>query len=357
MPEADLAHVLANTRDVWAKARGQRILVTGATGFFGAWLLETFAHANRALELGAELVALKLPHEDLVRRAPHLATLPGVTFVNGDILTLRADSLAAQLPEGPPLKITHGIHAAIHVDAATFEADPLATLDSALMGTRQTLEVLREAGARRVLLASSGAVYGPQPPELETIPEDFPGGPDPAAPGSAYAEGKRASETLCACYQRTHGIEAVIARCFAFVGPHLPLDRQFAIGNFMRDALRGGPIRVLGDGTPLRSYLHAADLATWLWTILFQGNAGRAYNVGSDEAVPIAEVARQVAAACDRPPLVEIHGQPVPGAAPNRYVPSIRRARDELGLTPRIGLADSIARTLRWHAARDGAAA
>ena len=351
-PDADLAHVLAHTRDIWAAARGHRIFVTGATGFFGAWLLQTFVHANRVLELGAELIALKLPHEDLTNCAPHLAGLPGVVFVNGDVRTLRAEDLAAQLPSGMALSFTYVIHAAIFVDAATYSAEPLATLDSALLGTRQTLEVSRAAGARRVLLTSSGAIYGRQPADLEMIPEEYSGGPDPAAAISAYAEGKRASETLCACYQQTHGIEAVFARCFAFVGPHLPIDRQFAIGNFIRDALRGGPVKILGDGTPLRSYLYAADLAIWLWTLLFRGTAGRVYNVGSDVPVSILEVARLVSAGCDPAPQVEVHGIPNSEVAPDRYVPSIARARAELGLTIRIELEDAIARTLRWHADR-----
>ena len=356
VPAEDLDHVLARTRKHWPAARGRRIFVTGATGFFGRWLLETFAHANRELALGAELVALKLPHERLDGEAAYLGTLAGVVFVDGDVRTLSAEELMARRRDSARPRFDYGIHAAIQVDAATYERDPLVTLESALLGTQRTLELLRASGARRVLLASSGAVYGRQPAGLDLVPEDFAGGPDPALASSAYAEGKRASETLCAAFARRHGLEAVIARGFSFVGPHLPLDRHFAIGNFLRDALRGGPIHIQGDGTPLRSYLYAADLAVWLWTLLFAGTPGRTYNVGSDAPISIADVARKVAAACSPPPAVEIHGSPTPGREPERYLPSIERARTELGLAPEIDLAEAIARTLRWHrTARSGA--
>lgn len=140
-----------------------------------------------------------------------------------------------------------------------------------------------------------------------------------------------------------------IARCFAFVGPHLPLDSHYAISNFIRDALRGNPIRVNGDGTSMQSYLYASDLAIWLWTILFRGQSARAYNVGSVKDLSIAELAGVVNQALNQSSPVKIMQKAEPGRPISRYVPAGARGESELGLKKRIPLVDAIRRTALWH--------
>ena len=339
LPAADLDHVLTHTRDLWEELRGQRIFITGGTGFFGIWLLETFAHANDRLKLGAHAVVLTRNAAAFREKMPHLAAHPAIRFHAGDVRDF-------DFPAG---RFSHVIHAATEASAKLNAEQPLAMFDVALEGTRRALEFARAAGAKKFLLTSSGAVYGKQPPELARVPEDFNGGPDLANPNSAYAEGKRAAEMLCTLYRRQFGLEAKIARCFAFVGPHLPLDAHFAIGNFIRDALNGGPIRVNGDGTPFRSYLYAADLAVWLWTILFKGQSGWPYNVGSEEALSIAQTAELVAKTVNPPLKVEIAKVAVEGKLAERYVPSTRRAVAELQLSPEIPQAEAVRRTIFWR--------
>ena len=180
-------------------------------------------------------------------------------------------------------------------------------------------------------------------------------------PNSAYGEGKRVGELLCAIAHREHGLEATIARCFAFVGPHLPLDAHFAIGNFIRDTLKGDPIQIK-DGSPYRSYLYAADLAIWLWTILFKGSACHPYNVGSEHDTTISQLAETVAftlggsvqVSSTSPPLnpssVSINTTtPHLNSSPSRYVPDLKNAH-ALGLEVRTPLTDAIRKTAQWYA-------
>ena len=332
----DLEHVLLHTRDLWEEIRGRAVFITGGTGFFGCWLLETFAFANEQLDLKARLVCLTRDPEAFRRKAPHLAAYPPITLWKGELRDF----------EFPPWKFTHVIHAGT---PSSSPIPPLEMFETIVAGTRRALDFAVACGAEKFLFTSSGAVYGKQPPELVHISETYTGAPDPADPDSAYGESKRASELLCAIYHKQHGIKTKTARCFAFVGPHLPMDANYAIGNFIRDVLHGGPVRILGDGTPRRSYLYAADLSVWLWTILFKGRSESAYNVGSDEDFSIGQVARLVVETMNPNIEIIVAKKPLPEHPCLRYVPSTVLASGELGLRAWINVRESIRRTIEWH--------
>ena len=325
----DLNHVLDHTRGYWDELRGQRIFITGGTGFFGCWLLESFIWANDRLNLDCQATVLSRSPEAFRTKAPHLAGNKAVSLIRGDISSFK-------FPDGI---FSHIIHAATESSAKLNDESPLIMLDTIVYGTRHMLDFSMKCHARKFLLTSSGAVYGKQPSELTHIPEEYSGAPDPIDPHSAYAEGKRMAEHLCSLYANS-SFETKIARCFAFVGPYLPLDIHFAIGNFIRDGLNGGPIIIKGDGTPHRSYLYAADLAIWLWAILFNGQSKRPYNVGSDESLSIADVAWRVAGCFQNKISIEILEPRNPNKPLERYVPDIQRGKSELNLHPYIDLSE-----------------
>lgn len=338
LPIQDLDQVVDAVGPRWDRLRGQRLLLTGGTGFIGKWLLATFLHANRRLGLSACVVVLSRRPEAFLAEFPELRDSADVTWLSGDVREFALEGAVG---------CSFAIHAATDVVATT---SPAEILDICVVGTQRVLSAMASGTqASRVLLLSSGAVYGRTPPDVPTIPEEWQGAPDPLAPSSAYGEGKRVSELLCAMAAKAQpGLEVSIARCFAFVGPHLPLDKHFAIGNFIGAAVRGEDIRIQGDGTPLRSYLYAADLAHWLWVMLFDATSGHAYNVGGAEALSIGDLAHRVNRVLNGSGKVRIAQTPRPGVSPQAYVPSVVRIGVELGLTPSVDLDEAILRTARW---------
>lgn len=338
LPIEDLEHVLEHTHGVWPEARGKTFFITGGTGFFGMWLLESFAHVNDRLDLGMRATVLTRNARSFAAKAPHLFARKDLNFVEGDVR-----DFAFLVGDH-----AYVVHAATPASAKLNEESPQEMLDTIVGGTRRVLDFASRAKTQKLLLTSSGAVYGRQPAELTHVPEDFGGSPDLLDPKSAYGLGKRVAEHMCVVAGRAAGFETKIARCFAFVGPHLPLDGSFAIGNFIRDTLMGDRICVSGDGRSTRSYLYAADLVVWLWTILFSAVPARAYNVGSDVSVSIRELADLVCSTVGGLG-VDQSGRAEPLAPMNRYVPEVSRARLELNLETRIGLADAIQRTARWQ--------
>jgi dTDP-glucose 4,6-dehydratase len=335
---ADLDAVLAQAAPVWPALRGARLFITGGTGFIGRWLLETLHHADRAHQLGVHVTVLTRDPAAFAAKAPHLAAWPGLQLVAGDVGHFA-------FPDG---EFSHVIHAATDASAYLNEHNPAQMFATVLDGTRRVLEFCAARQVPRTLFLSSGAVYGPQPPELERVAETYRGGPDCLDARATYAEAKRAAETLCAIYAKQHGCQISVARIFAAVGPFLPLDTHFAIGNFIRDAIAGTPIVIQGDGRALRSYLYASDLAAWLWRMLVQAPAGRAFNVGSDHAVSIRDLAAAVSTTLGGPGY-EVLGASDSGWNPGRYIPDITAAREELGVQQTVPLDEAIRRTALWN--------
>jgi len=308
-----------------------QLLLTGGTGFFGKALLRHLLADS--IPTDTSVVVLSRNPARFLAAFSEFAGQRQVAFLQGDIQ--QRDSL----PWGH--SFTHVLHAA--TDSTNGPSlSPLQRYDQIVDGTRNILELAVATGARRFLLTSSGGIYGPQPADLAAIPEDWPGSPPLAEPNTAYGQAKRAAEHLCALMGEQHGLETVVARCFAFVGPDLPLNAHFAIGNFIRDALTADAITVSGDGTPLRTYLHQKDLAHWLLSLLVHGRPGHAYNVGSNEVISIADLAHLVRDILSPDKHVRFLVRPDLGVARNRYVPDIRKARQELGLHATLGLTESL---------------
>ena len=313
---------------------GRRVFLTGGTGFFGQWLLHSFIRLRQLCHGNFSLSALTRDPRSFLDNYPEFREQPGIDFIQGDVRSFT-------LP--PRASFDFVIHGATAASAKLEQENPEEMYSVITEGTRHVLDFTKKCAAQRLLYISSGAVYGTQPPEISHLPETFEG-----VPTTAYGRGKKVSEQLCLEASEGH-FECVIARPFAFVGPYLPLDTHFAIGNFIRDCLANRPIVIQGDGTPLRSYLYAADLIEWLWTLLLRGTHTRAYNVGSEQAIAIKELAHLVRQTAGTQNEIIVQKHHDANTLPARYVPSVARAADELSLKQSLALAEALQRTIAWY--------
>jgi dTDP-glucose 4,6-dehydratase len=305
------------------------LLVIGGSGFFGKSILD--AHARGLLEpwdIGSVAVVARRAS---ALRGTHPALIgEGVSLHDADVGT------ATMLPDAD-----YVVHAASSTDAAryvTHAAEERANILAAIDNYRAVAK--RSHPGAGIVYCSSGAVYGRQPPELSHVDEDF-------TPGDAaglvaykrdYAEAKRLAEARMAELGAVD-MRVAVARCFAFMGVHLPRDQHFAIGNFLADGLAGRPVTVNARGPVHRSWMHADDLVHWLMSIAAAARTDcPVYNVGSDEPVTVRDVARAVAARFG----VSARMPDAEDAPVDRYVPSTRKAALALGLRRRFDFAAAL---------------
>lgn len=330
----------ANSVPPLSKLRGECILITGGTGFMGTWLVEMVAFLNDNYNFNTKLILLSERAQNFRAKAPHLAMRKDVELVECDVRNVM------EIPD----EITYIIHAAASPDNRLHASDPLKTMHVISKGTDAILRAaVRLPNLKKLLNISSGLIYGPQPLELEALSEGSYGGFDCGSVASAYVEAKRFAETLCSAYRSQYKMAIITARPFAFIGPYQLLDKPWAINNFIRDSLMGGPIRILGDGETVRSYMYPSDMAFWLLRILVDGTSGLAYNVGSPHGVTLRQLAEKIASNFPDKPKIISHVAGDRALHRSRLVPDVTLAQKSLGLSIKVDIDEAIRRTLLWY--------
>jgi nucleoside-diphosphate-sugar epimerase len=341
--EEDCERAVAGRADHLAGLRGETVLITGGTGFFGIWMAELIGHLNDRHGFGTRLVLLSRQESYPGARAPLLFRRKDLTLIPRDVRTV----------SDLPAEVTLLIHAAASPDTRRHASDPLGTIHVIVNGTDAVLSAAtRLPDLKRVLTVSSALIYGSQPWDVEGMAEDFAGGRlDCGSALSSYAEAKRLAETLAASYRNEHRLPIVNVRPFAFMGPYQLLERPWAINNFIRDSLQGGPIRILGDGETVRSYMYASDMAFWVLRMLTAGAVGQSYNLGSPAGIRLGDLAQKIALCFPSAIPVECRGLVSAAARRSKMVPDVRLAQETLGLSLRVDLDTALRRTILWNQA------
>ena len=304
--------------------------ITGGSGLFGKWILSYFDWLIKKRIAEPRVTVLNRRVETSIHK-------PYIDNIMGDIKNFSAHEK----------KYDFLIHLAAPSALDTFNGmEDLDKINQLFLGSQNIINFAKTNILKRCLMTSSGSIYGGFPLGYnELITEKCRISPLSTENATGLAIGKKISETLFAISGKKGDIDVSVARCFSFVGPGLPSDIHYAIGNFVNNIINQNNIKIIGDGKPIRSYMYLGDMVYWLLKILFEGKNYRDYNVGSEHGISMKDLALLIIDLLKSSNRVEMLGLKSKeiGNPPNYfYVPSIKRIKQELKLFQITSLNDAV---------------
>jgi len=332
----DIAGIGEEFREQLGRLGGKTVLITGANGFIPSYIVDVIADFNRGNTDKCHLVLVSKNPIHLTSRLGHLLKDPYIKFIAADV------GRDFEVIGKPDIIL----HAASRANPIFFLKDPIDTIDANANGTRTLLEYSARNPIENFVLFSSAEVYGDPPKEFLPTPESYGGNVNCLEDTACYSESKRFSETLCRSFFREIGTPIQIARIFHTYGPGLRDDGK-TLTRFFQEARKTKRIVVKGDGSERRSYAYVADTVRGIFTMMFNGEHGEAYNVGDDtNNVSVGELARLVAKVMEDPDIGIEHDLGARVYIGDR-MPDITKLKS-IGFSPKVVLYDGLYRTRRY---------
>lgn len=310
-----------------------RILLTGGAGFLGSHLCEHFIENDHKVACFDNFVTGQVTNLETVKDSPHLE------LIQQDV-TEYIDVNEVSIFDASELDVV--MHFASPASPEDYLEYPIKTLKVGSLGTHRTLGVAKEYDAT-YLLASTSEVYGD--PLEHPQSEDYWGNVNPIGLRGVYDESKRFAEAMTMAYRRTHDVDTRIIRIFNTYGPRMRLQDGRVVPNFLKQALRGDPLTVYGDGSQTRSFCYVDDLIDGVLKVL-HSDLHEPVNLGNPDEMTILEFARAV---------IEVTGsdsgityEPLPEDDPERRQPDISRAENRLNWKPEVSLEEGLSRTIPY---------
>jgi nucleoside-diphosphate-sugar epimerase len=321
---------------VFKAFKNQTILITGGTGFIGKWLAEMFSFFNESENLNIKIILLSRDFEKFIEEVPHLAGKSYLSFIYQDLRNIN----------DIPNEVNYIINAAGSPDNRVHVSQPIKTIETFYKGTLSLFEAAtRLPNLKKIVHLSSHQIYGMNENE-ELLNEKFVGKLDI---NNVYAESKRIAESLCYAYRQQFNLPILTIRPFSFLGPYQELDKPWAINNFIRDKILGGPIRILGNGLTVRSYLYASDMAFWIIKALADGQVGEAYNCGSNIGINLNDLAVKISSLGLKNVEILSKSSKENYTDIPKMLPDINKIVNDLNVMETISLDDALLRTILWN--------
>jgi len=316
------------------KLKNSQILITGGTGFIGTWITEMIIYLNEKFNFNVTIYLLSRNETQIKNHSE----LKYVHYIKSDVKNVK------ELPS----TINYILHAAGTPDSREHVSNSIKTIDTFYKGTQNILELAsRLPSLYKIIHFSSNKIYGSN---YSTTPMDE---TNTTIVGynnqDVYSESKRISETLCKAYMSELHLPIIIVRPFAFIGPFQSLDKPWAINNFIRDGILGGPIRILGNEFTTKSYMYGSDLANCILNILSVGKIGEAYNIGSSTPVTLLELANKIKNLINNEIEIKIRSSKDTYSKTTFDVPMNTKAENELNVKHAFGIDDALKRTILWN--------
>ena len=329
---------LASSDIDWDKIRNKSILITGATGLIGTFLIDLLMYRNRKYNDGITIYAVGRNKEKAFTRFKEYFDIPFFVFIQQDI----QNSFELNAP------VDYIIHGASNCHPVVFATEPINIILTSVLGSKSMLDFATAHNVKRTLFLSSGEIYGVNRGDVELFKENYCGYLDCNTLRSCYPEGKRAAETLCQAYVQEKNIDIVIARACHVYGPTMGDDDSKVITQFLRNALNKQNIVLKSKGDQLYSYCYVADICSALLVMLLNGKNGEAYNISDNDGnLSLLEIAHILSeythkeVIFDTPSSVESAGY---SKATKALLDSSKLR--ELGWKPMYALKDGIIRTV-----------
>lgn len=338
--KSDISEIVNRIQNSCQEMSGKTVLITGARGFLGRYFIEIFKQLNsKYLASPVHVVAI----DNLItsgKYAEQLIDDSNIRFIEHDVIK----------PFSFDKEVHYVIHAAGIASPQYYQKYPLETLDVAITGTKNMLQLAKQKNAKFTFFSSS-EIYGN--PDLKNIPtkEEYWGNVSSLGPRACYDESKRVGETLCYIFNQQFGVKTNIVRPFNFYGPGMQEKDYRVLPNFASRIKAKRPLKIYGRGDQTRTFCYITDALTGLLQVILRGTSNEVYNIGNPEPeISITHLAEMINKVLDYKIPYEVIDYPddYPANEPNRRCPDIQKAQEHLGYNPQVRLEDGLKRFFSW---------